>query len=647
MNGAIELLGGRLIKLRGLHPRENPEKDYDTSKKPPEGLPWQYVTPEQKEAWVKAGGHAGWVVSDGKVVVDIDDAASGERLFLTLKRMGIKFICIKTPRGYQFIFSDTGAVKTQLAGALTAGGFLADYRLAGKGYIVLPSENTEGRSIIHSDDEHLDPMPKVFIPVKRFDQVQDAEKLLPVPVYKGGRDDLLYRSVCRLRTLNGTYRLDLTPEDIEGITSFMNFAFFEPPLSDFEVRQKIKSAEKHEVEVKPVTPKQAAPSMTLTSLSDLYDEPEVEVEYIVDEMLPTGGLSASVAKPKVGKSTMARQLALTVSTGTPFLGRFTKQGAVLYYALEEKRSEVKRHFQDMGATGSEPIFIYAGGAGPDAHILMEEAIKNIQPVLVIVDPLFRLIKVKDGNDYATMSAALDPVLRLARDLGTHIHVVHHAPKGEKEDAGESPLGSTAIFGSIDTLMILKRHPAEGYRTLQTIQRYGEDIPETLLKFDPVSRTTILGRSKGEEDMEGVRARILSHLSEQKNPVGESVIEADVPGRTALKRKALRELVSSGQIERHGKGGRKDPFTYSCSLVPDVPAVPDVPRKESHGNKSIEGEPIQSSCFDVPAYGKNIRNNKHEKSQDNKNIEESSCSHIPAISSCSREFEDSEIMEVLE
>jgi len=49
--------------------------------------------------------------------------------------------------------------------------------------------------------------------------------------------------------------------------------------------------------------------------------------------MPAGGLVAIVAKPKVGKTTMAEDLSVAVARGDDWLGRPTEQGAVLYLAL--------------------------------------------------------------------------------------------------------------------------------------------------------------------------------------------------------------------------------------------------------------------------------------------------------------------------
>ena len=64
-----------------------------------------------------------------------------------------------------------------------------------------------------------------------------------------------------------------------------------------------------------------------------------------------------------GKSTLARYLAYCIATGTPFLGAETAAGAVWYLVLEDKRSEVRRHFRALGATGDEPIrFVFGSTA---------------------------------------------------------------------------------------------------------------------------------------------------------------------------------------------------------------------------------------------------------------------------------------------
>jgi len=317
---------------------------------------------------------------------------------------------------------------------------------------------------------------------------------------------------------------------------------------------------------KEITNTSTKDGMPLIKLSDLFKEPEENVSYLVSGMLPTGGFSVMASKPKTGKSTLTRNLALSVSRGDSFLNRTTQKGSVIYYALEEKKSEVRRHFKDMGATGDEEIYIYAGSVPVDALIQIREIVESIKPALVIIDPLFRLTRVKDGNDYVQVTQALDPLLRLARDTGTHVLCVHHTSKGQGQ-GGDSVLGSTAIFSSVDTLIIMKRH--EEYRTISSIQRYGEDLPETTLHFDKDSRTIEIGKPKQEEDVSTLKEAIFEFLSSQNEPVIKSVIMEEVEGRQAVKHKALMELVNENKITREGKGGKGDSYKYSITLLPDI------------------------------------------------------------------------------
>lgn len=325
-------------------------------------------------------------------------------------------------------------------------------------------------------------------------------------------------------------------------------------------------------------------SIVLTKLSDLLNEPEEQVNWLVDQLLPAGGFSLLVAKPKAGKSTLARNLALCLGRKYDFLNRATAQGPVIYLALEEKRSEVKKHFRDMGATGEEDIYIHAASAPVDALKQIRAVAEEKKPVLIIIDPLFKLARIKDGNDYAQVTQALEPLLVLARETGAHVLCVHHAGKGERE-GGDSILGSTAIFAAVDTAIMMKR--TERYRTISSIQRYGEDLPETVLRFDPQTRTIALGATKEQEEGDRIANGILVCLKAQEEDQGkghaltQAELEEEVEGKTLYKRRALKALVDGKQIERTGKGGKGDPFRYclknSRFLVPLY--------SKEHGNKN--------------------------------------------------------------
>ncbi len=340
--------------------------------------------------------------------------------------------------------------------------------------------------------------------------------------------------------------------------------------------------------------------MVLTRLADLLTEPEDAVDWLLEDLLPAGGFSILASKPKVGKSTLARGLALAVARGEPFLGRATTKGPVIYLALEEKRAEVKKHFRAMGATGDEEIHIFVSTAPVDALEQIRAQVEELRPALLIIDPLFRFTRVKDGNDYAQVTQALEPLMALVRQTGTHVLVVHHLGKGERAGA-DAILGSTAIRAAVDTSLMLKR--TERYRTLSSEQRYADDLEETTLRFDPQMRTISLGEPKEREEVLRMKDAIVEWLHAQDEPRAENDLKAEVEGNNRQKQTALRELVAGGQVERQGKGTRGAPFTYSLAYFstiqkwesenPKPDLNPDTTRGYSHFATSADAENSRS------------------------------------------------------
>ena len=306
--------------------------------------------------------------------------------------------------------------------------------------------------------------------------------------------------------------------------------------------------------------------LRMKSLRELMDQPKRKVRWTVEGLLPAGGTSLLTAKPKVGKSTLARCLAFAVATGKKFLGRKTLQGTVLYLAPQEIESEVTAHFRSLGATGDEPIhacFVITSEFGIPR---LQELIEKYKPVLVVMDQLLHFLHLRDESKYAEVTKALQPIEALARKSDpVHIQMTYHAGKSDKADAGDNPLGSTAFFGAVDTLLALKRLP-NGSRTLESRQRYKDvhgNLPETMLQFDAVTGAISLGVARDGYEIQRIAEEILNGLRRNSGKsFREEEILSHVEGGQAYKRKALRELYADGKIMRTGKGARGDPYRYS-------------------------------------------------------------------------------------
>lgn len=79
------------------------------------------------------------------------------------------------------------------------------------------------------------------------------------------------------------------------------------------------------------------------SMFDLLEEELPALSWLVDGLLPPG-LALLAGPPKMGKSTLAQDLALAIASGTPFLGRTVPvRGKVLYYDLESSKPLFKEN----------------------------------------------------------------------------------------------------------------------------------------------------------------------------------------------------------------------------------------------------------------------------------------------------------------
>ena len=269
---------------------------------------------------------------------------------------------------------------------------------------------------------------------------------------------------------------------------------------------------------------------------------------------------------KWARAPLARGLCFAVANGTNFLGRTVRQGSCIYLALEERAEEIASDFRVMGAQGTEPISIHADAAPEAAIVSLVDLVLRQRPALVVIDPLFRMVQVRDEKAYAEVYTALGPLIDAARTSDTHILLTHHAGKAPKGDAIDSPLGSTALAGAVSALILLKR--TESYRSIQTVQRVGEDMPETVLTFDSETRKVSVGGTRVDADRDEVEKEIVEYLKCGGGKT-EPEIVGHVEGTNAIKRKALRSLVEKRVVDRDGTGKKGEPFKYSFACTEPI------------------------------------------------------------------------------
>lgn len=292
----------------------------------------------------------------------------------------------------------------------------------------------------------------------------------------------------------------------------------------------------------------------------LLDEPEsAQPAWVWEDFIPEGALAALIAKPKVGKTTNAYELAVKMAQGLPYLGRATRRGPVLILALEEHGREVKRRLRDLGADQLAEIHVNVGPLDDSAdtfhQIKMYISAHGI--TLVIFDTLNTFWSVRDENNATDVTRAIKPLLNLARESGAAILLLHHARKSEGEH-GDEIRGSGALFSLLDVALILKRHEVETQRKLTAISRYPETPPELIIELRDHGHEALGDPAAVGKAAKTTKVRfVLTDLPAKAVEIGKRAGINEGATRTILD-----QLVAQGQAQRTGFGKRNDPYLYS-------------------------------------------------------------------------------------
>jgi hypothetical protein len=304
------------------------------------------------------------------------------------------------------------------------------------------------------------------------------------------------------------------------------------------------------------------PLAALTGLDTLLNEPPEIVDWVVSDRIPAGSVNLLVAKPKVGKTTAARHLAVAVATESMWLGSQCAFGLVWYLAFEGRKEDHLAHFRQFDLEPADAARLQCYFTAPTPAFMKEllARAKLERPALIIVDTLQRLIRVKSMEDYAQVTLAFNPLIAIARETGAALLLLHHAGKAADREALDSVLGSTAIAGSVDNTIVLAKRG--GFRTVSTTQRVGPDLDECVLNLSTTGRVSLGGsRMLAEQKLFG--QKLLDALANSPTPLLTHIEWLElVEGRKQTKLHAIARLMAEGAVVRHGSGKRHDPYSYS-------------------------------------------------------------------------------------
>ena len=313
------------------------------------------------------------------------------------------------------------------------------------------------------------------------------------------------------------------------------------------------------------SPDSAAGAAVLRPMAGFLADAPTEIDWLVDGLLPMGSLSLLIAKPKVGKSKLARCLASAVASdrGT-YLGRKIKTGPVMYLALDEGVYTVSKHFRQI-VTKPELMSVFCGlgfQLGNDPVFRVKQWIQIHNPMLVVIDTLFDMTpEVEDVNSYQPIREAMINLLSLAHSpIGPHVMVLTHANKG-KGSRGDEALGSTALTGKAENNLSLKIKGDD--RVLHAWGRDIEEVDDVVLRLDPETGWVDAAGSTAEIRQQELLGKMVDVIDQADGPVTLNYICRRVgKRRRQTVFDAMHHLTKRGDVEITGGTGRShDPHLY--------------------------------------------------------------------------------------
>ena len=195
---------------------------------------------------------------------------------------------------------------------------------------------------------------------------------------------------------------------------------------------------------------------------------EIAERWLVEQLWCANAVGVIGGAPKCAKTWLGLDLALSVATGTPCLGKYNvpEPGPVLVYLAEDALPVVRKRVDGMAQhrgldlAGVEIHVITAPvlrlDRDPDRRRLLETT-RRLRPRLLILDPLVRLHGV-DENNAGEVAALLAYFRSLQREFDVSVLLVHHTRKNAAGGAaaGLGLRGSSDIHAFGDSNLYLRR-----------------------------------------------------------------------------------------------------------------------------------------------------------------------------------------------
>ncbi len=318
---------------------------------------------------------------------------------------------------------------------------------------------------------------------------------------------------------------------------------------------------------------------------------ETETEqkpWLIEQLWTRGAVGIVGGPPKLLKTWLALEMAVSVASQSPCLGRFPvhASGPVLLFAAEDSHSKVRKRLASLARNHGFDLeqiniqVITADTLRLDCTTDQQRLTATVmlyKPVLLVLDPLVRLHGL-DENQSGPMAALLGYFRALQRKTDTAIAIIHHARKNISSSAGAgySLRGSGDLYAWVDSLICVQR--SRNRTTLLAEHRSAPGFGPVPIELSassaaddiPYLRLASVADDESSED-DPLPSLILDLLAHSDAALTTDSIRSSLHVRKQRLVDTLRRLSQNGLIMREGNGYMPCASPSAKNSKPSVPA----------------------------------------------------------------------------
>ena len=296
-----------------------------------------------------------------------------------------------------------------------------------------------------------------------------------------------------------------------------------------------------------------------------------KVDWLWANRVPIGRITLLDGDPGSGKSTLSLEIASAVSKGAalPFGERPRAPANVLLMSCEDGYSDTVRPRLDKAGADVSRIAIPNPGRGLSTTMLnasfIEQAVKELGPALVIVDPIVAFARGKNTDKANDVRELLSPLMSIAERYALACLVIRHFTKQVDARAMYRGSGSVDFMAACrSAFIIVESNEESDLRVLAQVKnslgpksrslgfyidekgfRWGQEVDTDAEGLLTASRTDTRRKEKGQ--LEAAKSFLQETLSSgpiASNSVKAKAQQAGISNATLWRAKEILDIRSS-------------------------------------------------------------------------------------------------------